>query len=131
MRKALPNRRRSESRRVKWRSPLDAMAPENTIHITVGYDEDGLTPREIFYDGGYKSGSDLETLASDICILLSIFLQHDGVVIEDFAKSLAYERNRFTDQKDPASIVGVLVEQLRQPPAWAGALTQAADGVGP
>lgn len=122
MRKQLSNRRRSESRRVKWRSPLDAMARESTIHITVGFDEDGLTPREIFYDGGYRSGSDLETLASDICIMLSIFLQHDGVVIDDFAKSLAAERSRYSNADEPASLVGVLVAQLRQPPSWTDAV---------
>lgn len=131
MRKQLSNRRRSESRRVKWRSPLDAMAPENTIHITVGFDEDGLTPREIFYDGGYRSGSDLETLASDICIMLSIFLQHDGVVIDDFAKSLAAERSRYSNAEEPASLVGVLVAQLRQPPSWTDAVLGSGGGPTP
>lgn len=119
MRKALPSRRRSESRRVVWCSPLDTMATQKAIHITVGYDEDGLTPREIFYDGGYKSGSDLETMASDLCIILSVFLQHVGVSIESFNTSLAAEKNRHSGSMDPASLIGVLIAQLQIAPQWA------------
>ena len=35
------------------------------IHVTVGYDTDSLEPKEIFYSGGYRSGSDMEALVSD------------------------------------------------------------------
>lgn len=119
MRKRLPNRRRSESRRVVWQSPLNPSAAEQTIYIGIGFCEDGLTPREVFYDNGYRTGSDLETLASDVCICLSIFLQHDGVSIGDFAKSLARERNLRIGKAEFASLVGVFIAELQKPPAWA------------
>jgi hypothetical protein len=119
MRKRLPNRRRSESRKVTWQSPINQSAAEQTIYISIGYLADGLTASEIFYDSGYRTGSDLETLASDVCICLSIFLQHDGVCMESFSKSLAREVNLRTGKEDAASLVGVFIAELLKPPAWA------------
>ena len=79
-RQALPPRRRSEARRIEWVSPLNPDGWPQKIYVTIGYDEaDALTPREIFYDAGYKSGSDMETLLRDLCIVLSVLLQHEGV----------------------------------------------------
>ncbi len=119
MRRKLPNRRRSESRRVVWQPPLNPSAAEQTIYISIGFFEDGLTPREVFYDSGYRTGSDLETLACDVCICLSIFLQHDGVSMDDFTKSLARELNLRTGKAEFASLVGVFIAELLKPPAWA------------
>ena len=69
-RRRLPSRRHSETRRLAWAG--------QTIHVTVGYD-DNLEPKEVFYSGGYRSGSDMEALVSDLCIALSVMLQHEGV----------------------------------------------------
>jgi len=75
-RQRLPDRRRSETRKITWQPPYNVDAPTTKIYVTIGYAEDALRPVEIFYDSGYRSGSDLETLVSDLCILLSVLLQH-------------------------------------------------------
>ena len=116
----LPPRRRSEARRIEWVSPLNPDGWPQKIYVTIGYDEaDALTPREIFYDAGYKSGSDMETLLRDLCIVLSVLLQHDGVAIDIFMSSISREVNMRTDQVAMGSIVGVLLQELRRPPQWA------------
>lgn len=117
-RKQLPSRRFSESRALEWRPPLNTNAPLSDIHITISYDDDGITPREIFYDGGYKSGSDLEALASEICIVLSIFLQHRDVDISQFAKSLTQDLDLRLGRQTWASLVGLFIAELQEPPTW-------------
>ncbi|MCI5040949.1 hypothetical protein WG622_17300 [Cognatishimia sp. D5M38] len=116
---SLDPRRRSETRRIEWVSPLNRDGWTQKIYVTIGYDEDALTPREIFYDEGYKSGSDMETLLRDLCIVLSVFLQYDGIDINDFMGSISRELNHRTDQLDMGSIVGVLMHELKQSPHWA------------
>lgn len=130
-RKQLPPRRRSESRALEWRPPLNTNAPLSDIHITISYDEDGLTPREIFYDGGYKSGSDLEALASEICIVLSIFLQHRDVDIARFAKSMTQDLDLRLGRASCASLVGLFIEELQVPPLWERQLREAREAIEP
>ena len=118
-RQKLAARRRSETRKIAWVSPANQNGWPQTIYITIGFDAHGITPREIFYDSGYKSGSDMEALISDVCILLSIVIQHDGVNLEAFSKSLSSETNERTKAEDMGSIVGVLIKELKKPPEWA------------
>ena len=118
-RQKLAARRRSETRKIAWVSPANQNGWPQTIYITIGFDADGITPREIFYDSGYKSGSDMEALISDVCILLSIIIQHDGVDMEAFSKLLSSETNERTKAEDMGSIVGVLIKELKKPPEWA------------
>lgn len=113
------NRRRSENRKIKWQPPHNPDAPATNIHVTIGYAEDALRPVEIFYDSGYRSGSDLETLVSDVCILISVMLQHEDVDIAEFCGSIALERDLLLGEERPGSIVGVLLEELQREPAWA------------
>ena len=117
-RQKLASRRLSETRKISWVSPANQNGWPQTIYITIGYDVDGITPREIFYDSGYKSGSDMEALISDVCILLSIVIQHDGVDLETFSKSLASETNERTKVEEMGSIVGVLLAELEKSPEW-------------
>jgi hypothetical protein len=125
-RKSLPPRRRSEARRIEWISPLNPDGWPQKIYVTIGYDEaDALTPREIFYDAGYKSGSDMETLLRDLCIVLSVLLQHDGVSLGTFMGSISREVNLRTDQVEMGSLVGVLLKELNTPPQWAGEIASA------
>jgi hypothetical protein len=125
-RNPLPPRRRSEARRIEWISPLNPDGWPQKIYVTIGYDEaDALTPREIFYDAGYKSGSDMETLLRDLCIVLSVLLQHDGVELDLFMSSISREVNIRTDQAEMGSIVGVLIKELNTPPQWAGEIAAA------
>lgn len=117
-RRTLPTRRRSEARKITWTPPHNPDAPETKIYVTIGYDHDGLRPVEIFYDGGYRSGSDLETLVSDLCIVLSVLIQHQDIEIEAFSASLARELDLRTSKEAFGSLVGVLIEQLSISPHW-------------
>ena len=114
-----PDRRQSETRRILWASPLVPGSPEAVIHVTVGYDRQLRRPVEIFYAGGYRSGSELETLVSDMCIVLSHMLQRDGMRDpSDILRTTAREADPATGEIRAASLVGVLLEELRRPPHW-------------
>ena len=107
-RRRLPPRRHSETRRLAWAG--------QTIHVTVGYDTDSLNPREIFYSGGYRCGSDMEVLVSDLCIALSVMLQHEGVTADALGKSMGQTFDVRAGDPMPASILGLLLEELTRPP---------------
>ena len=107
----LPNRRLAETRRVE--------TPQgHTAFVTIGYDPAApLKPRELFYSGGFRSGSDLEYHLHDLCVLISLLLQHDVA-----ASYLAHSISRKTAAlggEEYASLAGWLVEAVRTPPAWA------------
>ncbi len=110
----LPSRRPSETRRLAWAG--------RTIFLTVGYDPDGGAPKEIFYAGGYRGGSDMEILVSDLCIALSVMLQHEGVTAETLERSMSETFDLVTGDPVPASVLGVLLRELSRPPGFAGLL---------
>lgn len=110
----LPDRRLCETRRVS--------TPErHTIHLTVGYDpEERDRPREVFYSGGFRSGSQLEFQVQDACVLISLLLQH-GLRPADILKSLARTERpglRIEGDEAPASEtlhashIGLIVDEL-------------------
>ena len=121
-RRRLPHRRRSENRRLVWAG--------QTIFLTVGYGSDGTEPKEIFYSAGYRSGSDMAALVSDLCIALSVMLQHEGVTVASLSRSMGQAFDLRTGDPMPASILGILLEELSRPPAWADAMAEADCGVG-
>ncbi|WP_171182354.1 hypothetical protein, partial [Ruegeria sp. HKCCD8929] len=82
IRKNLPHRRFTETRRI-------SIPRGQTVHLSVGYDpKNPARPREVFYSGGLKSGSDLEYHMQDMCVLISLLLQHD-MDPADIARSLS------------------------------------------
>ena len=113
----LPPRRPSETRKLQWAG--------QTVYVTIGYDEGHVHAREIFYDGGYRSGSDMETLVSDLCIALSVMLQHEGVTAASLAKSMSCAIELHTGREHPASILGLLLYELERPPTWSADLANA------
>ncbi|MXW85609.1 MAG: hypothetical protein F4103_02560 [Boseongicola sp. SB0673_bin_14] len=115
-RRRLPPRRHSETRRLAWAG--------NTIHVTVGYDRDGVEPREIFYSDGYSSGSDMQALVSDLCIALSVMLQHEDVTAATLKKSMGQAFDVRTGDPMPASVLGLLLDELCRPPEWAAAIAR-------
>ena len=126
-RRRLPQRRMSETRRLAWAG--------RKVHVTVGYGPDGLEAREIFYNGGCRSGSDMEALMSDLCIALSVMLQHEGVTPAALARSMGETFDLLTGDPVPASVLGLLLEELSRPPEWApapgDAPARAADAAAP
>ena len=78
--------------------------------VTVGFYSDGA-PGEVFIDGG-KTGNDIESIARDAGVLLSLALQH-GVSPETIRHAVTRGAS-----EEPASIIGAVVDAL---PAAAGA----------
>ncbi|WP_170565890.1 TSCPD domain-containing protein [Ruegeria atlantica] len=112
-RQILPNRRLVETRRVET-------AFGQTAFISVGYDPaEPLRPREVFYSAGLKSGSDLEFLLHDMCVLVSKLLQC-GMPPEDVAKSLSRQETAIGDITH-ASLFGWILDAVCVPPEWAAA----------
>lgn len=122
-----PSRRLSENRKITWQPPSNPDAPETTIYVTIGYHEDGLTPLEIFYDSGYRSGSEREAEVSDVCIVLSVFLQHSDIDLNGFTKSVSQITDLRSGEEAHGSLIGVLLDELQKPPRWAKILKAAQD----
>lgn len=79
-RRRLPNRRLTETRHVVHRTPDGRETP---LAVSIGYDPaEPARPREVFYDAGYRSGAELEFAVQDLCVVLSLLLQH-GVEARD------------------------------------------------
>jgi ribonucleoside-diphosphate reductase alpha chain len=72
--------------------------------VTVGLYADG-TPGEVFIDG-CKTGTDLESIARDAGVLLSLALQH-GVP----PKTIRHAITRGASE-EPASILGAVVDAI-------------------
>ena len=97
MRRVLPRRRAAETFGMQfWNQPFT---------VTVGFFEDG-TPGEVFIDSR-KTGGDVEAVARDAAVTLSLGLQH-GVPIE----SLRHAVTRDGASGAPASIIGAVVDAV-------------------
>jgi hypothetical protein len=99
-RRALPMRRNCET------FEIDFGGLKKSHVITVGYYADD-TPGEVFINGG-KSGEQVEAIARDGAVLLSMALQH-GVALDTIKHALTRD-----SQDQPQSIVGVVVDRLLQ-----------------
>ena len=96
MRQLLPQRRRAETFTVIHRHQL--------FVVTVGFFDDG-TPGEVFIDG-CKTGTDIESIARDAGVLLSLALQH-GVPPETIRHAVTRGIS-----EEPASILGAVVDSI-------------------
>ena len=103
----LPSRRLTQTRKI-------TTGDGHTVFLSLGFDptEDGR-PREVFYSAGFRSGSQLEFLVQDACVLISLLLQH-GHRADDIKKSLA--RVEGHDGKITyASLIGLVADELTRP----------------
>lgn len=99
MRKLLPSRRHSESFRINHGGmSLD-------YGVTAGYYDDGSLG-EVFITGG-KSGQDVEAIARDGAVLMSLALQH-GAILETLAGAITRD-----SRGAPSSVIGVVIDQLK------------------
>jgi hypothetical protein len=96
-RRTLPERRAAETFDLRFWNQL--------FTVTVGFYADG-TPGEVFIDSR-KTGGDVEAVARDAAVTLSLGLQH-GVPIESIRHAVA--RNGASDA--PASIIGAVVDAV-------------------
>ncbi len=93
-RQRLPNRRENET--------VDLVFDGHRYHVTVGFAPDGR-PLEVFCHGG-KVGSGMDLILDDVCVALSLLLQH-GIEPRDLAHSMGR-----LDGGASASIIGALVD---------------------
>ena len=107
-------RRPNETRKLAWKG--------QTVFVTIGYRDDHVTPCEIFYASGYRAGSDMEVLVGDLCIALSVMLQQQAMTIGILRKSMSEAFDMQTGKREPASILGLLLEELGRPPEWSADL---------
>jgi hypothetical protein len=97
-RELLPDRRRSETFALNWGGYRSAH------FITCGYYEDGRLG-EVFIGSG-KSGEQVEAIARDGAILLSLALQN-GAHLSDISHAITRD-----SRNAPMTIVGAVVDQL-------------------
>jgi hypothetical protein len=99
-RQALPMRRRCET------FEIDFGGLKNSHVITVGYYHDGR-PGEVFFNGG-KSGEQVEAIARDGAVLISLALQH-SVPIGTLRGAITRDANGMS-----TSIVGTVLDRLAE-----------------
>jgi len=97
-RRALPMRRHCETFELEFGGLLKSHT------VTVGFYDDGR-PGEVFISGG-KSGEQVEAIARDGAVLLSMALQH-GVALETIKHAVTRD-----GQEQPSSIIGAVVDAL-------------------
>ncbi|MEM7500230.1 MAG: hypothetical protein AAF371_19885 [Pseudomonadota bacterium] len=87
----------------------------------MGYDPDEPDrPREVFYSGGFRSGSQLEFQVQDACVLISLLLQHGhhpATILKSLARTeepgVWIEGDEAPEAKTVhASHVGLIVAEL-------------------
>ena len=96
MRRALPRRRAAET--------FDLRFWNQSFTVTPGFYEDG-TLGEVFIGVG-KTGNDIESIARDAGVLLSLALQH-GVPPETIRHAVTRGAS-----EEPASILGAVVDSI-------------------
>ena len=97
-RQCLPNRRPNET--------VDLLFEGQRYHVTIGFAPDGR-PAEVFCHGA-KAGSGMDRLLDDICVALSLLLQH-GAKPQDLAHSMGR-----LDGGMAASVIGALVDLIAE-----------------
>lgn len=113
-----PNWRLCETRKVKLPICFDDQgAGHQTIYVSVGYVRESSMPIEVFYAGGFRSGSSMEFMASDACVILSIALQN-GIELDQLTKSLSRRElpnGSFVSGGLMSAIVGQILENSNAP----------------
>jgi hypothetical protein len=93
-RQRLPNRRHAETVELEHNG--------SRFTVTIGFYPDGR-PGEVFTHG-IRSGSNLDALLADACVVVSCLIQH-GVEPREIASSMG----RLGNAK-PASIIGAVID---------------------
>ena len=89
IRRSLSQRRAAETFDLRFRNQL--------FTVTVGFYTDG-TPGEVFIDGG-KTGQDIQSIARDAAVVLSLALQHGTPVAQSEKHLVAHRRVDACDQR--------------------------------
>jgi len=93
-RQRLPNRRHAETVELEHNG--------SRFTVTIGFYPDGR-PGEVFTHG-IRSGSNLDALLADACVVVSCLIQH-GVEPREIASSMGR-----LGSAEPASIIGAVID---------------------
>jgi len=96
MRQRLPNRRPAKTILIEHAG--------QRFTVTVGFYPDGR-PGEVFTHG-MRTGSSLDALLADACVLLSLLMQH-GIESRELASSVGR-----LGSTEPASIIGAVIDLI-------------------
>lgn len=100
-RQRLPDRRAAETIQLEHAG--------QRFTVTIGFYPDGR-PGEVFTHG-MRTGSTLDALLADACVLLSLLMQH-GVESRELASSMGR-----LGSSEPASIIGAVLDLIASPAA--------------
>jgi hypothetical protein len=95
-RQRLPNRRAAETVQIEHGG--------QRFTVTVGFYPDGR-PGEVFTHG-IRTGSTLDALLADACVLLSLIMQH-GIDARELASSMGR-----LGGTEPASVIGAVIDLI-------------------
>ena len=101
MRQTLPQSRASET--------FDMRFWNQSFSVTIGFYSDS-TPGEVFIDSG-KSGGDVDAIARDAAVVISLSLQH-GAGVETLRHAITRNSNGA-----PSSILGAVIDALAAIPS--------------
>jgi len=104
-RRRLPDRRPSVTLPVVWRTE----GGEQHFTLTAGYDPETGALAEVFYSDGQKTGSQLQHTVQDVCVIISVALQH-GVAPAEMSRSIG--RVPVYGATAPASPIGAILDAL-------------------
>ena len=108
----LPHRRLTETRSIVHTTPDGRATP---VSVSIGYDPASpARPREVVYDAGHRSGADLEFAVQDLCVVLSLLLQH-GVDPREIGRSLSVSYGP-DEAPHHGSLAGTIAAELTVPP---------------
>lgn len=99
-REQLPARRLAVTRDLRW--PPDRGVV--TVQVSAGFYDDGR-PAEVFVNG-CKAGTDVQAVARDASIILSMALQH-GVPLDAILKAITRD-----ERGQAASLIGAVVDLI-------------------
>jgi hypothetical protein len=99
------NRQILPNRRPGYNFELKHGGQNAVFHVTIGYFRGTRDPSEVFISGA-KAGSEVEAVARDGAVLLSIALQH-GASIETIKHAITREQDG-----TPSTVIGKVVDML-------------------
>ncbi len=100
-RQRLPDRRAAETVQIEHGG--------QRFTVTIGYYPDGRSG-EVFTHG-IRTGSTLDALLADACVLLSMLMQH-GIEVPELASGMGR-----LGSSEPASIIGAVIDLIAAPAA--------------
>ena len=103
----LPDRRLCSTIKVRWQFETG----EQSFYLTFGRDPQTLRVLEVFYADGQRTGSQVQHLVQDACVILSLLLQYGA---DPFSINKSLGQIELLGEASPASILGAIVKAIEE-----------------